>query len=152
MSEDAPKTDRRGFLANILMWTGLAVGYGIGAFAFLKYLVPVGAKTKMRELFVGPVDELEVGQSQLVRSPSGNTYLMARTAEGFRVLSDICPHLGCRVHWVPGKGEFFCPCHQGVFNAEGIATSGPPAEANQRLERLETLVRGGSVFVLIKEA
>lgn len=151
MSEDAPKTDRRGFLANTLMWTGLALGYGAGAFAFLKYLVPVGAKTKKRELFVGPVDELEVGQSRLVRSPSGSTYLMARTAEGFRVLSDICPHLGCRVHWVPDKEEFFCPCHQGIFDAEGIATGGPPAEANQRLEQLETLVRGGSVFVLIKE-
>lgn len=144
--------DRRGLLTSVLMWSSIALGYGIGAFHFLRYLVPLGQKAEYRELFVGSVDQLEVGQSRTVRAPNGDSYVMARTAEGFRVLSDVCPHLGCRVHWEPGNKRFFCPCHAGVFDAEGKAVSGPPAEASQDLARLETVVRGNSVFVLIKES
>ena len=46
--------DRRGFLASVLMWLGVAAGYGLGLKHFLEYLVPLGAKTRYRELFVGP--------------------------------------------------------------------------------------------------
>ena len=134
------------------MWGGVVVGYGIGAAHFLRYLVPLGQKKGFRELFVGSVDQLEVGQSRQIKAPGGETYLMARTAEGFRVLSNVCPHLGCRVHWNAEEQEFLCPCHMGIFDAEGKAVSGPPAEANQNLERLDTVVRGNSVFVLIKES
>ena len=144
--------ERRGFLLSVLMWSSVAVGYGIGAFQFLRYLVPLGQKATYRELFVGPVDQLEVGQSRTVRAPNGDSYVMARTPEGFRVLSDVCPHLGCRVHWEPANDRFFCPCHAGVFDPAGKAIAGPPAEASQDLDRLETIVRGNSVFVLIKEA
>jgi len=143
---------RRTFLTSILMWGSLALGYGIGAFHFIRYLVPMGAGVKYREMFAGSVDSLEVGQSKTVRTPRGESFVMARTPDGFRVLSDVCPHLGCRVHWVAQDREFFCPCHQGVFDAEGIAVSGPPFDAGQRLERLEVVVRGNSVFVLIKES
>ena len=152
MADEKTTKDRRGFLAGALAVGGLAVGYGVGAFEFLHYLVPLGQKPKYRELFVGPVDALKVGQSKLIHSPGGETYLMARHEKGFRVLSNICPHLGCRVHWQPEEQTFLCPCHIGIFDAEGKAVSGPPAEANQNLASLETVIRGGSVFVLIKES
>lgn len=152
MTSDMNTTGRRDFFASVLMWTGVALGYGVGAFHFLRYLVPLGEKVRYRELFVGPADQLEVGRSRTVKAPSGETYVMARTPEGFRVLSNVCPHLGCRVHWKPEEGQFVCPCHMGIFDADGQAVSGPPAEAKQRLARLDTIVRGGSVFVLIRES
>jgi Rieske Fe-S protein len=152
MADDDGRTDRRSFLASGLMWAGLAAGYGLGAYHFLRYLVPMGEKVRYREMFVGPVDQLAVGESRTVKTPAGETYVMARTQDGFRVLSDVCPHLGCRVHWQAAKKRFFCPCHDGVFDEEGIATGGPPAEAGQRLTRLDTVIRGNSVFVLIKES
>lgn len=160
MTDEGSGVDRRRFLSSCLMWGGLAAGYGLGAYHFLRYLVPMGEDIKYRELFVGPVDQLKVGESRTVKTPSGETFVMARTGkEAFRVLSDVCPHLGCRVHWIPPKpgtkdeeGHFFCPCHDGKFNKEGLATAGPPAEAGQSLARLETVIRGNSVFVLIKES
>ncbi len=148
---------RREFLKASYMWIGLGVGYAVGATHFLRYLVPLGDKIKYREMFVGPVDELEVGQSRIVTAPTGESYVMARIGEkpesaSFRVLSDICPHLGCRVHWEPENNRFFCPCHDGVFDPAGKATGGPPADAGQNRGGLETRVRGNSVFVMIKEA
>src|SRR5580704_6445282 len=34
-----------------------------------------------------------------------------------RVLSSICPHLGCTVPWNKEKNEFVCPCHGATFAA-----------------------------------
>jgi cytochrome b6-f complex iron-sulfur subunit len=153
MSEDVGKTrDRRGFLGSVLMWTGVAAGYGLGAAHFLRYLLPMGTKVRYRELYVGRLDALEPGRSRTVKTPSGETFVMARTPDGVRVLSDVCPHLGCRVHFDRPSNQFLCPCHQGVFDAEGHAVSGPPAEAGQDLTRLDTVIRGTSIFVLVKEA
>jgi len=143
---------RRDVLATALMAVGVVAGYATGAVYFLRYLVPLGSKVRYREMFAGAVDDLDVGQSRLVTSPTGETFVMARTADGFRVLSDTCPHLGCKVHWEPKPKRFFCPCHQGVFDETGKSISGPPAEAHQNLTSLKTIVRGHSVFVMIKEA
>nr|MBC8425653.1 Rieske 2Fe-2S domain-containing protein [bacterium] len=42
-------------------------------------------------------------------------------------------HLGCQVYWEEDNNRFFCPCHSGVFDPQGIAIAGPPADAGQRL-------------------
>ncbi len=44
----------------------------------------------------------------------------------FLVLSDNCAHLGCPVEWFPQSGLFMCPCHGGVYYANGEHASGPP--------------------------
>jgi len=160
MSTDAREPDarsgRREFLRSGIMWLGLGAGYAVGIRHFLKYLVPMGRKLREREMFVGPVDALRVGQSRVLRTPDGQSYVMARIGEpaasaSFRVLSDVCPHLGCRVHWEPENDRLVCPCHSGVFDPSGKAIGGPPAEAGQNLAELRTRVRGHSVFVILEE-
>ena len=153
MTEEKNTEDRRGFLLTVLMWGGVALGYGLGAVHFLRFLVPLGDKVPMREMFVGTVSQLRIGESKTIRTPDGDSYVMARTGEKtFRVLSDVCPHLGCRVHWVATENHFFCPCHMGVFDPEGKATAGPPAEAGQNLTQLKTRIADGKVFIMIKES
>lgn len=44
----------------------------------------------------------------------------------FLVLSVNCAHLGCPVSWFPQSGLFMCPCHGGVYYANGERASGPP--------------------------
>ncbi len=61
-----------------------------------------------------------------------------------KVLSAICPHLGCTVPWDPGRNEFVCPCHGGTFSADGTHLSGPPRRS---LDSLETKVSGGKLMV-----
>lgn len=71
---------------------------------------------------------------------------------GFRGYSDRCPHLGCRVHYVAIKSHYFCPCHDGIFNDLGIATSGPPAQAGQRLTPYRLEVDGNSLYAVVEGA
>ncbi len=69
---------------------------------------------------------------------------VVKTGVQLKVLSAICPHLGCTVPWDPGRNEFVCPCHGGTFSADGTHLSGPPRRS---LDSLETKVSGGKLMV-----
>jgi len=124
---------RRTWLAGALMGAGLLASYGTLAFQFLSFLLPKRLKGETRLLFVGPVDRFAVGSVQTIMDLKGNEILVKRSEAGFQAFSSLCPHLGCRVQWMPADNHFFCPCHRGIFDAEGKAVAGPPADAGQRL-------------------
>jgi menaquinol-cytochrome c reductase iron-sulfur subunit len=44
----------------------------------------------------------------------------------FLILAVNCAHLGCPVSWFQESGLFMCPCHGGVYYANGERASGPP--------------------------
>lgn len=60
------------------------------------------------------------------------------------VLSSVCPHLGCAVAWNESRSQFVCPCHEGVFAADGSLVSGPPPRG---MDELETVVEDGVLKV-----
>src|SRR6516225_2680911 len=64
--------------------------------------------------------------------------------QGITVLSSICPHLGCPINWHPDQSQFVCPCHGGIFNAEGRNVGGPPPRP---LDPLEFEIRSGRLWV-----
>lgn len=140
------------------MIVGVLAGYGTGLRHFFKYLVPRRGG-QFREMFVGPIDELPVGTAVTVTDPRGQDIVIARQKDdpdspsrGFKALSSKCPHLGCKVHWEAPKGRFFCPCHAGVFNKDGIAIEGPPAKENRNLSTFDVRVDSdtGWVFVMVR--
>ena len=45
---------------------------------------------------------------------------------GVHALSATCTHLGCQVRWEAADRQFHCPCHGGVYGADGAVLSGPP--------------------------
>lgn len=55
-----------------------------------------------------------------------NTGPDATGTNQFLVLAVNCAHLGCPVSWFPQSGLFMCPCHGGVYYANGERASGPP--------------------------
>jgi menaquinol-cytochrome c reductase iron-sulfur subunit len=61
-----------------------------------------------------------------------------------RVLTSICPHLGCTVPWNKEKKEFICPCHGGTFALDGSRISGPSLRG---MDTLETSVENGQLLV-----
>lgn len=71
-------------------------------------------------------------------------YVLPQKGGLFRVLSPVCPHLGCSVRWVDTENKFICPCHSGAFTADGERISGPPPRS---MDSLETKVEGGVLKV-----
>jgi Rieske Fe-S protein len=86
----------------------------------------------------------EVGRK---RPEAGHGIWVRRDGPGddqITVLSSICPHLGCPINWHADQARFQCPCHGGVFNAEGGQISGPPPRS---MDRLPFQVRAGRLWV-----
>ena len=55
-----------------------------------------------------------------------------------------CTHLGCPVDWRSDAHLFLCPCHGGVFYADGTVAGGPPPRP---LSQREWRVDGGKLTV-----
>lgn len=99
-------------------------------------------------------DQLAVGDTILVafREPSslpwaGQTaltaaYLRRESAQRLIAFAVNCAHLGCPVNWQPHAQLFLCPCHGGVYYADGTVAAGPPPRP---LFQYDTRVRNGEV-------
>jgi Rieske Fe-S protein len=64
----------------------------------------------------------------------------------FLVLAVNCAHLGCPVEWFQESGLFLCPCHGGVYYANGARASGPPPRGLYRCVYRVRRVRGLDVL------
>ena len=149
--------ERRSFLAtsSLLMGGGLLAGYGT-FFTFAgRFLFP--SRSNKVWMFVADAAGISPGQSLEFVSPTGVAVAVTRRADSpadgsptvndFLALSSVCPHLGCRVQWEAHNNRFFCPCHNGVFDPDGQAVSGPPAAENQRLSRYSLEIVDGSLYI-----
>jgi menaquinol-cytochrome c reductase iron-sulfur subunit len=68
-----------------------------------------------------------------------------RTGEqDFTVFAITCTHLGCPVNWEAGAQLFLCPCHGGVYYADGTVAGGPPPRS---LFRYETRIQNNTVQI-----
>ena len=74
----------------------------------------------------GPADTLAAGSARMVNARGRPVIVLARPDGGYRAFSAICTHLGCVVKWDDATKTILCPCHAGVFGADGRVQSGPP--------------------------
>ncbi len=79
------------------------------------------------------------------RAISERAVYITKDAQGeVRVLSSVCPHLGCTVPWNRDKKQFICPCHTAIFSPDGERISGP---ALRGMDTLETKTEDGQLQV-----
>ena len=146
-------SDRRFFLSTGIMGCSLIAGYGTFAVFAGQYLYSDASGSGSKAWrFVAKLKGLVVGETIDYESPAGAKIVIARqtdngTVDDFVALSRVCPHLGCLVHWQQLNNRFFCPCHNGVFNPQGKAISGPPAEAGQSLAKYPLKIDNHLLFI-----
>jgi cytochrome b6-f complex iron-sulfur subunit len=116
-----------------------------------RYIYPRRALRRKRSIFLAPTGDIPAGKGRPYSLPDGSTALVTDTGSGIVALSNVCPHLGCKVHFEAAQGKFVCPCHQGVFEKDGTAVSGPPAEEGKNLKRYEVSRVGDNLFIEIEE-
>ena len=150
--------NRRGWLAGAVAGALMASFGTLTSFA-LAFLFPSRKRQSPQRIFLGFASTFSEGESRVFELPSGDRLVVTsadRAGQGavpeFRGYSDRCPHLGCRVHHVASARHYFCPCHDGIFDEDGIATSGPPAQAGQRLTPYRVEVDGNSLYAVVASA
>ncbi|MDP7369531.1 MAG: Rieske (2Fe-2S) protein [Nitrospinota bacterium] len=139
---------RRGAMVGMGMIAALAVSYGTAAIYGLRYLFGRQKAPRKIPVLVAAFADVPEGGSLLKEDLSGQKFLLVRSGENIRAFSTACTHLGCQVHWKPGEKTFFCPCHDGVFDADGNPVSGPPPSP---LAQKPVKIRGSSIFVSMDE-
>ncbi len=148
---------RRGFLVqagNTVMGCALVASYGTCGYVGVRYIAPASANK--RRMFVGDVAGFSLGAALPYELPNGTRLTVARrreegTSDDFVALSSTCPHLGCKVSWQANLSRFFCPCHNGAFDAEGQPTEGPPKADDTPLVRYPLVVEDGLLFIELTE-
>jgi Rieske Fe-S protein len=148
---------RRGFLLGGFL-AALAAAYGVFATFAIQFIFPRRGEARLSRIFIGFQSDVSPGESKAVSMPSGDQLLISNTGRinpntgnTFVAFSNSCPHLGCKVHWEAKAEHFICPCHQGIFDANGIATSGPPAQSNSNLKPYDIEVAGNSIYAIVEE-
>lgn len=91
-----------------------------------------------------PLDEVPVGDSQVVRTSEGAEVVVTRTAEDDVVaFSAVCTHQGCTVR--RETRDLACPCHGSRYDPhDGTVLQGPAEEA---LPPVRVRVEAGTVVV-----
>lgn len=149
---------RRDFLG-IATWAigGLiSAGMSIPAIAYI--IGPALNRTESQEwLHLDSTAKVELGTPTLfkvkIERQTGwivderelSIYALTENGREYVALSNICTHLGCRVRWVADQHQFFCPCHNAVFDKDGNVVDGPPPRP---LDQYEIKVEEDQLFVL----
>ena len=137
-----PKSSRREFAK----FLGCAVLAGAGV-AAARPLFPIANLKAIPPKAVAQANEIPIGGYKLFRYPTKNDpcILVRLETERYVAYSQSCTHLMCPIHFQPEKRQFYCPCHEGFFNAEdGSVLAGPP---RRPLPRYAVEIREGQVWV-----
>jgi menaquinol-cytochrome c reductase iron-sulfur subunit len=154
--EGTPKeTSRRRFLTRLSIAAG-SLAAAIVALPSIGFLLGL-RKAPMVWRNVGKVEDFQIGATVEVKfldpSPMPWAGVTAETAawlrrvdeQQFKAFSVDCTHLGCPVRWLSTADLFMCPCHGGVFYADGRVASGPPPKP---LTTYPVRVENGQVQIL----
>ncbi|HZO28774.1 MAG TPA: ubiquinol-cytochrome c reductase iron-sulfur subunit [Chloroflexota bacterium] len=151
--------NRRAFLNRLSLILSGLIGLVLSVPILAYLLTPLIRRAPGVWLDIGSVDQFQVGETVQVaiEDPSplpwaGQTtktaiWLRREGLLSFVAFAVNCTHLACPVNWQAKAEIFLCPCHGGVFYADGRVAAGPPPRP---LPRYDVRVRDGTVQVLTR--
>lgn len=158
LTPDNLELSRRTFMGFATWAIGGLIGAAMVIPGIIYVVGPALKKNETQEwIRLGPVSKVEPGTPTLfkikLKKQSGwivneeevSFYVYSEDGREYIALSNICTHLGCRVRWIESEAEFFCPCHNAVFDKTGQVVSGPPPRP---LDRFDIKIENDQLFVL----
>jgi len=156
---ESKELSRRNFMQLTIWGVGGLIGIGFGVPA-IAYVVGPALQSQQTQSWMrlGPTSKVELGTPTLftitVKTQTGwivneeeiSVYVLTNDARTYIAMSNICTHLGCHIRWIAEQNHFFCPCHNGVFDASGNVLAGPPPRP---LNRYDVKVENDQLFVLV---
>ena len=163
------RVTRRTFMMNVGIALNAVVGIAIATPVVAYLLGPVLKEKDYRKwIAIGNVTEFHPGETKLVtfRNPytepwdgvTGNVpaYVRCTASDKFVVFAINCAHLGCPVRWFSESQLFMCPCHGGVYYADGSRASGPPERGlftyDAKVENGKLMIDAGQMPTLSNRA
>jgi menaquinol-cytochrome c reductase iron-sulfur subunit len=148
---------RRKFLSRISIGLSALAGAVVSVPIIAYLLSPLLRPAPQQWRDLGQISSFPIGETVEVtfEDPSplpwaGQTALTAawlrrNTERDFTAFAVNCTHLGCPVNWRSDARLFLCPCHGGVYYADGSVAGGPPPH---RLIEYQVRIQGDQVQLL----
>ena len=134
---------RRAFL-NSLIGGWLAALGGAVLSPLLKFIIPPYREPDEVTLPLADYAALPPGQMKTF-AWGVKPGLLRKTPHGSYVaFVGVCTHLDCNVTFLAEKNRFFCACHEGWYDENGLNVAGPPPAP---LRRLAVAVEGENLVV-----
>ena len=129
---------RRQFL-NTLFGGSLLAFFSGTLFSFFKFAFPTLGKEP---------DFVVLDKNEFINIPVNSTKSFAwggvpgiflkREGGTMAAFKGVCTHMECNVAYRPEDKKFYCACHQGWFNDQGVNIKGPPPKPLEYFEIMET--------------
>ena len=159
---------RRDFLLQVGLVINAIAGFMVGL-PIIGFLFSSLVKTPPKTWFsLGSISQFPEGTMRLSafqnpyrRVADGETahltcWVKRIQGEEFKVFAANCTHLGCPVRLFEESKLFLCPCHGGVFYADGERAAGPPPRGlyqyECKVENGELIIKGGLLPTLANPA
>ena len=157
--DSAPRqkiVNRRLFMMYFGIGLNAAVALAIATPVVGYLLGPILRRKEYRHwIEIGSVDAFHPGETKLIayRNPFSDPWdgqtddipaYVRRTSSDLTVFAINCAHLGCPVRWFAESQLFMCPCHGGIYYADGARAAGPPERG---LFTYEHKVEAGKLFI-----
>jgi Rieske Fe-S protein len=155
---DEKKITRKQFMSLVTGAITALIGLGLGIPAIAYIVGPALKKEESQDwIRLGSTSKVELGIPTLFKTKiqrqtgwilneeEKSVYVLTENGREYVAMSNICTHLGCRIRWISDREEFFCPCHNGVFDKDGRIVAGP---VPRPLDRFDTKVEDGQLFIL----
>jgi Rieske Fe-S protein len=149
-------------LGSIIIVAGIggALAYPLFQFAVGNALKKGGGEDEKNWIDLGPISDFEEGKPTAkkitievrdgwVKSSSDETVWVMKQGNEFLTFTATCPHLGCKVNWVPERNEYFCPCHNSAFDITGERK--PGSASARSLDTLEYRVVDGKLQIVFQK-
>ena len=151
------RVSRRTFMMNVGIALNAIVG-AVVAVPVVAYLFGpvIRRKEYLQWIAIGNASDFVPGETRLVTFSNpfsdpwdGETakvpaYVRCVEPGNFTVFAINCAHLGCPVRWFSESQLFMCPCHGGVYYADGSRASGPPERG---LFTYDVKIEGGKLMI-----
>ncbi len=155
------RLDRRDFVKVVVALIGSIIG-GCIAIPAVGYILSPALAVQKKEAWIslGPLENYPIGVPTLFSFTrttvngwektvsSYGAYVIRFDETKYKVLSNMCTHLSCRVTWKEEAAEYICPCHDGHFGIEGQVVAGPPPAP---LKEYQTKVEDGNLYLFFME-
>jgi Rieske Fe-S protein len=163
------RVSRRTFLMNV----GIALNAIVGALVAVPVVAYLFGPVLRRNSYlqwiaIGNASDFAPGETRLVtfknpytdpwdgQTASVPAYVRCVDPDNFTVFAINCAHLGCPVRWFSESQLFMCPCHGGVYYADGSRASGPPERGlftyDVKIENGKLMINAGQMPTLQNQA
>jgi Rieske Fe-S protein len=128
---------RRDFLKNVLKITGI--------FTLFSSLSVIILSKKRSQRFALALDSFPTDQEYLIGKVGDKNFVLFKDNTTFSAYNLQCTHAGCTTQWQPKTEQFYCACHNGIFDKNGKPISGPP---NKPLEKLMLYTENSHIIII----